>query len=376
MYLITYTNGTYATSNQLPCLDGANTYKSLIHFEVKATCSTPYCMSEILTLNNEFVDNCLVQNKWENINFENTVYELNGKTFAIWAIDLYEGEQLSFRNIIFGDADDHNLFNGGTLYQLPYIHIQMMGYLYKTPNGQIIAIDGGNPTDKDTVINAIKGLGGHVHHWYITHYHDDHVGAIIEALKTPEITVDNIYYNFPPENILALYGDGDSPYVAKLINAVPQNTKVFTPKKGDVYNIDNLIVTVLNDAYFGEISDWANNTSVCYKFDTGKTKILFTGDLAKKCNDYIKDEWFTNQVKDCQIVQMTHHGNNGATKEFYDAINFERCLWPTPLWLWNNDDGHGKNSFKFTTLQTREWMRDRNVKKHYLSFEKKIIEIK
>ena len=57
MYLITYTNGTYTMSDQLPCLDGANTYKSLIHFEVKATCTTPYCMSEILTLNNEFVDN-------------------------------------------------------------------------------------------------------------------------------------------------------------------------------------------------------------------------------------------------------------------------------------------------------------------------------
>ena len=59
-----------------------------------------------------------------------------------------------------------------------------MGYLYKTPNGQIVAIDGGNPSDKDTVINAIKELGGHVHHWFITHYHDDHVGAIIETLKT------------------------------------------------------------------------------------------------------------------------------------------------------------------------------------------------
>jgi len=376
MFLILFENNTYVISANNFIDTSKVIQKSLVHFQIKTACSSPYSFSEIHTLNDEFVDSLFVANKWENVNFETSLYIHNDQKCVVFKFDVAEDETFDFNDINFGCPDDDNLFNGGTLYQLPYIHTQMMGYLYKTLNGQLIAIDGGNPSDKENVINAIKQLGGHVHHWFVTHYHDDHTGSIIEALNSPEIKVDNIYYNFPPEDALALYGDSNQEYVAKLIEAVPKETKVITPKKGDVYHLDNLIVTVLNDAYFGESPNWANDTSVCYKFDTGKTKILFPGDLAKKCDDYLKDAFFAKEIKDCQIVQMTHHGNNGATKEFYDAINLERCLWPTPLWLWNNDDGHGKNSFKFTTLTTREWMRERNVKKHYHTFDKKILEIK
>lgn len=376
MFLILFENNTYVLSENNFIDTSKIIEKSMVHFQIKTTCSSPYSFSEIHTLNDEFVDSLFVANKWENVNFQTNLYIHNDQKCAVFKFDVAENESFDFNDVHFGCPDDDNLFNGGILYQLPHIHTQMMGYLYVTPNKQVIAIDGGNPTDKDVVINTIKKLGGTVHHWFITHYHEDHVGAIIEALKDENIKVENMYFDLPSQPILDAYGDCDSHYVEKLISAIPTTTKVFTPKKFDVYSFDCLTVSVLNDACFDEGPNFANDTSVCYKFDTGKTKILFTGDLARKCNDYLQDEWFRAQIADCQIVQMTHHGNNGASKEFYDAINLERCLWPTPLWLWNNDDGHGKNSFRFTTLTTREWMRERNVKKHYHTFDKKILEIR
>lgn len=376
MFLTLFENNTFVLSENNFIDTGYVVQKSLVHFQIKTSCNSPYSFSEIHTLNDEFVDSLFVANKWENVNFETNLYLHNNQKCAVFKFDVAENETFDFKDVIFGCPDDDNLFNGGVLYQLPYIHIQMMGYLYVTPEKQVIAIDGGNPCDKDTVINAIKQLGGKVDHWFITHYHDDHVGAIIEALKDENIIVDNIYFDFPPEEILALRDPVFCSFVDTFINTIPTKTRIIKPKKRDVFKIGSLSVTVLNTACFDESQNFANDTSICYKFNTGKTNILFTGDLARKCNDYLKDEWFKTQITDCQIIQMTHHGNNGASKEFYDAVNFERCLWPTPLWLWNNDDGHGKNSFKFTTLTTREWMRERNVKKHYHNFDKKISIIK
>ena len=376
MYLLAYENGEYGFERSVDLQNFKKTGMAIVHLQIKTQNAYAYSLSELYSVNGEFVDSCFVTGKWENVNFETEIFVCNGKKLSIWNITGAENDVISIRDIIFFPPDDHDLFNGGILYQLPTRHhTQMMGYFYLTPSKEVFAIDGGNPCDQDTVIDTIKELGGVVHHWFITHYHDDHVGAIIEAAKDPSITIKNIYFDFPGQEILAERGDADSVYVKKLIDAIPANTVIHTPKKGNVYEFYDLKVTVLNDACFDEGPNFANDSSICYKFDTGKTKILFPGDLARKCNDYLKDKWFATQIKDCGIVQMTHHGNNGATKAFYDAIDMERCLWPTPLWLWNNDGGQGKNTFKFTTLETREWMREKNIKKHYLSIDGKTVKI-
>ena len=41
----------------------------------------------------------------------------------------------------------------------------------------------------------------------------------------------------------------------------------------------------------------------------------------------------------------------------------------------DNNNGGGKNSSTWTILQTREWMRERNVKKNYTSIQNKTVEI-
>ena len=66
------------------------------------------------------------------------------------------------------------------------------------------------------------------------------------------------------------------------------------------------------------------------------------------------------------IVQMAHHGQNGATKELYEQINPTICMWPTPEWLWNNDSGEGKGSGPWKTLETRQWIEELKVKKNYV----------
>ena len=60
---------------------------------------------------------------------------------------------------------------------------QMMGYIIKTKNNQVIVIDGGTDADAENLINHINELGGKVNFWFITHPHKDHVGAFIKIVN-------------------------------------------------------------------------------------------------------------------------------------------------------------------------------------------------
>ena len=58
---------------------------------------------------------------------------------------------------------------------------------------------------------------------------------------------------------------------------------------------------------------------------------------------------------------MAHHGQNGVDRSFYEAVDPEICLWPTPQWVWENRGGQLK------TLEVREWIKELGVKKNMIA---------
>ena len=53
-----------------------------------------------------------------------------------------------------------------------------------------------------------------------------------------------------------------------------------------------------------------------------------------------------------------------VSKEFYEYIKPRICLWASPEWLWNNDNGNGFDTGPWKTVQTRQWMQELGVTKH------------
>ena len=66
---------------------------------------------------------------------------------------------------------------------------------------------------------------------------------------------------------------------------------------------------------------------------------------------------------------MAHHGQQGCSEEFYKSIRFRACLWPTPTWVWNNDNGTGINTHNLKTFYTRRWMDEIGVTEHHISWQ-------
>lgn len=143
-------------------------------------------------------------------------------------------------------------------------------------------MDGGDYSDKDTVLNLIRSYKNEVDYWFVSHYHCDHVYSVLRILNEEDIYIRNLYFDFDvSDEVLNAYGDEDNHLVAEFKEAVANNRSkignVITPAKGDEYVIDDdLKVKVLNKAYFREQSNMPNDSSVVYKFETPKRVFCFS----------------------------------------------------------------------------------------------------
>ncbi len=245
---------------------------------------------------------------------------------------------------------------------------QMMGYLLKTPNGKLILIDGGTIEDTNQLEEQIEKNGGKVDAWFLTHAHDDHVGAFVQIVKNTDITIDKIYVSPNALDWYAQYEPQRLEFTTEFLETLTGEklkNKVIEPKVGQEIKIENITVEVLGVRNPEIIENAGNEQSMVLKFKTKKTSFLILGDTGEKSSEKLLQTQKEKLKSD--IVQMAHHGQQGATKELYQAIQPKICLWPTPEWLWNNDAGEGMNTGPWKTLETRAWMEELQVQQNYVA---------
>lgn len=243
-------------------------------------------------------------------------------------------------------------------------NINSMGYVIRTRNNKLIIVDGGRKEDSEFVLNYINKYGnGKVDYWFITHAHIDHVGALLKLLDEENIEVENLCYSFLTDDWYKKYDErgyeSEHEMLEKLSNEKIKNK--IEGEKGKIIDIDNLkceILRVADPTVTG--SDNGNEASMVFKFtatDVDKS-ILFLGDSFNKVSKELLEE---PEKLECYAVQMAHHGQNGVTKEVYDAINPKVCFYNCPKWLFDNDKGDGFDTGTLKTVIVRGWMEEKNV---------------
>lgn len=257
--------------------------------------------------------------------------------------------------------DSSSLFGPGRLTMLANhdTPAQMLSVIIETGQGGLIIVDGGWRENSEYLLNQIKAKGGHVQAWLLTHPDSDHVGALSEILyrHNGEITIDGIYYSLLDDS---WYQEKD-PQVASMVSylkgalaLVPPQTLHGDITAGQVIEAGPARIQVLNKPYQMQ-NDFINNSSVAYLVSLNGTNTVFLGDLAQAGGQQLMADVDLSALG-CRIVQMAHHGQNGVGYEVYKALKPRICLWPTPQWLWDNDNGGGPGSGFWKTLETRNWM--------------------
>ena len=237
------------------------------------------------------------------------------------------------------------------------------GYIIRSRNGELIIVDGGLDIDYELVLEYINKYGnGVVNHWYVTHPHGDHIGALVEIInKDNNVIIENLYYSF---NDLNWYRKNDKrgfESEEKMIKALESDKiKNKVPcKKNQIIEMDNInceIIRIANPEITN--SDNGNDSSMVFKMtatDVDKS-IIFLGDAFYYASKELMEE---PEILKADAVQMAHHGQNGVTKEVYEAIAPKICFFNCPEWLYNRVDELGAKSYKaFEGDQTIRFISD------------------
>lgn len=323
----------------------------------------------------DLVDCGYPANVWNRVRFKTMVYTENGKNFVRLSLDYKAGKTVYLSGISVKKSEaDSPLLGGVQLISLESVTLAM-GYVAVTPDNRVIVVDGGDSGDASALLKLLRTYTHKVDHWFITHFHTDHLNALLTLLTYEDIEVENLYYDFPTtETVKTLNGDSDA-YVCdkfeNLVKAHPEKVKnVITPHYKDEYKIGGSVrIKVLNDAWYTERDiNYGNNTGIMYKMETPGESVLFTGDMGSRGDVYLKDEWTKKEIAGCTLIQMAHHGQNGTSDAFYDAIaEIKVCLYPAVDWIYNNDNGSGFNTANLDSLHTRDLMREKGVTNIYTS---------
>lgn len=253
---------------------------------------------------------------------------------------------------------------GGSVLQYanrdPY---QMMGYLLKTPEGKTVMIDGGRWEGADAAYlhELILKEGGRVDLWLITHAHDDHFSALSCILRDNDrldFEIGDMRICFPPLEWLKTveYGNGYGPAAAFLERLQKHSIETTPLRRGDVLTCGGLTIDVLHDCENYVNYNNINDTGAVLRVHYPNRDILFLADIDVQAAKELMELYPPEQLQ-CDIVQLAHHGQDGAHREFYEIVRPKIALYTAPLWLWTNNDGTGP----FKTLETRQWMRDLGV---------------
>lgn len=249
---------------------------------------------------------------------------------------------------------------------------QMLGCVIQTKNYTIV-IDGGTTGDGSQLVNLLKEKAdSKVDAWFFTHPHQDHIGAFYYTCQYAQIDVRNIYYNFPSvEEVIKHQRSFDEPDMWKKVSPIFEQDyagKTHVIQKDEIFAFDDVKVKVLRVYNPLLINDnFLNESSAVFRIENDRSSFLILGDLGTDGGAEVME---TCSLADLQTeyTQMSHHGQNGVTKDFYTYIRPQKCLWPTPEWLWdNNQDGKGYNSGPWNTLKTRAWMDELGVTEHYVA---------
>ncbi|MCK5737674.1 MBL fold metallo-hydrolase, partial [bacterium] len=240
--------------------------------------------------------------------------------------------------------------------------------------------------DAAYLTEKIHEAGSVVSMWIITHMHYDHYNALVEILQQPDrngITIEKLCYNFPPAEWVydaePQFNEKNKVFYDLLPQLMPITQIV---EENDHYDVDGVAIDIMkvpsdyNDydpGYKG--GSTVNDTSIVFKltFPNGKTA-LFLGDLGLRAGHKLADRYKEKLKSD--IVQMAHHGQNGAGEDVYQWVRPTICMWTAPIWLYDNNGGlldpkleDKFNSHYFKTVIVRGWMEKLGVTKHAVEGE-------
>ena len=219
-----------------------------------------------------------------------------------------------------------------------------MSYIFHLKDNRFFIIDGGyfTPGEEDRLYSFLCEKSGDekpvIAGWFFSHAHQDHVGVFMLFVKKylQDAVIENLYYNFQPMDFSKADDEWQKKFndvaTVKEFYRMAENEFKEIPvtilRRGDRFDISELKISVLysQEQLYPEKASF-NDYSTVIMIEVEGQKVLFLGDVHIKASAILMEH---PEELVCDMVQVAHHGFNGATREVYAATKAKTALWPTP----------------------------------------------
>ena len=233
-----------------------------------------------------------------------------------------------------------------------------MGYVYELSDGSFFIVDGGyyngsTVSSADWLTKTLQKMASdpkniRIAAWYITHPHEDHMGAYCDMAKRTEcrktMTIEKMIINVPADEYV------ESAKCKDIVGWLDSALEKWTPEQivkahpGQQIYVRDLTLTIYSSpdlvlphkVTITDLNELCNVAMVDYM---GK-RALFMGDSDTIPNPKIARN-YTDTLK-ADILQLAHHGygdtNAGVV---YDYVHPTIVLWPVCDEHYNDGNGGG-----------------------------------
>lgn len=221
-----------------------------------------------------------------------------------------------------------------------------MSYIIRLADGSFIIVDGGFETDAKAAYETLCRLNGssegiRIRAWLMTHAHSDHYmmfqgfskeyaqSVTLDTFLCSPVVVEgteNDYLNTTVKDDVARFEGAKLGYV----------------RTGMSFELADVTVEVLvaPEQIYKDKNDRPtdfNESSVVYRVKNDEGSIIFLGDSCSRVSNWLIASYGDALKSD--MVQVSHHGANSATKDLYDHIKAATVFWPCDEQLMITEQG-------------------------------------
>ena len=184
--------------------------------------------------------------------------------------------------------------------------------------------------------------------WMITHADPDHIclPPVFMTNYKDKFDLNLVVYNFPNLNEIGLENGNPKTfqtYIDTFINAAKNhfpNAQHMVYHTGQKLYLPGTEIEFLftPEDYWPHSMPWMNHTSGAWQIKVEGKTIMITGDCETGLNDQMVRVFGTHLQSD--ILQLNHHGANGATLNFYKVVKPTVAFWPCQQYHFDYDRRH------------------------------------
>ena len=213
--------------------------------------------------------------------------------------------------------------------------------LYNPGDQTLYLLDGGWTANAEQVRQVIREKGGRVKAWFLTHYHEDHIGAFNAVYPEFRDRIEAVYATpLDWETFEPSARDWDSPETFRLfLDQTEGDSRIHFLHRDDTLDIPGFHVQVFNawDQEVQElVTDYANNCPLVLQLTGRENSVLFLGDMSDPALGNLLLERYGDQLH-ADFVQAAHHGNWGQKPAFYERLRPSVLFFDAPEWLMVGD---------------------------------------